>query len=83
MSNNKQQTAVDLYRIKISILTTDLFNEKISGNQFRTLEREAYEQAKAMHKEEIEQTYQKGYNDADFSYYDPEQYYNETYGGNK
>ena len=53
MTNNKQQTAVDLYRIKINSLTMDLFNRKISGEQFLTLEREACEQAKEMHKEEM------------------------------
>jgi len=43
---------------------------------------EVIEQAKAMHKEEIEKTYVKGYEDKDFSYFEPEQYYNETFGGN-
>ena len=52
MTNNKQQTAVGLYRIKISSLTSDLFKEKISGEQFRTLEKEAYEQAKEKDKEQ-------------------------------
>ena len=52
MTNNKQQTAVDLYRIKINSLTMDLFNRKISGEQFLTLEREACEQAKEMDKQE-------------------------------
>jgi hypothetical protein len=84
MSNNKQQTAVDLYRIKISILTTDLFNEKISGNQFRTLERVAYEQAKEMEKERIINAWKAG-----DGKYDKvadklaEQYYEQTYGGGK
>jgi adenylate kinase len=53
MTNNKQQTAVEWYRIKISSLTSDLFKEKISGEQFRNLEKEAYEQAKEMEKEII------------------------------
>lgn len=59
MTNNKQQTAVDLYRIKISILTTDLFNGKISGQQFLTLEREYFEQAKEMDKEQTAVEIQK------------------------
>ncbi len=81
--DNKQQTAVDLYRIKISILTTDLFNEKISGNQFCTFEREAYEQAKKLEKEIIIDAHYEGQCDETEGY--PleisEQYYNETYGG--
>lgn len=38
---------------------------------------------KAMHKEEIKKAYLKGYEDKDFSYFDPKQYYELTYGGNK
>jgi hypothetical protein len=81
--NNKQSSSIDFYRSCIIKITADGVSKRITGEQWDLLERKAYEQAKAMHKEEIEQTYQKGYNDADFSYYDPEQYYNETYGGNK
>ena len=47
-------------------------------------------EAKAMHKEEIEQAFYEGnhnsvdyFNMDDFSIKDYEQYYNETYGGNK
>ena len=83
MTNNKQQTAVDLYRIKINSLTMDLFNRKISGEQFLTLEREYFEQAKEMEKERIINAWKAG-----DGKYDKvadnlaEQYYNETYGGN-
>jgi hypothetical protein len=56
MTNNKQQTAVDLYRIKINSLTMDLFNRKISGEQFLTLEREYFERAKEMEKAQSEVT---------------------------
>ena len=52
--------------------------QHISKSQIFT---DIIEQAKAMHKEEIEKTYIKGYEDKDFSYFDPEQYYNETFGG--
>jgi len=72
MSNNKQSSVDWLWSVVEPSLTyaqKHFFSNVI-------------EQAKAMHKDEIEQTYQKGYNDADFSYYDPEQYYNETFGGN-
>jgi hypothetical protein len=75
MSNNKQSS--------VEWLVKEL-NQKIDYIPMRQWDeiKEVIEQAKAMHKEEIEQAYQKGYNDADFSYYDPEHYYNETYGGN-
>jgi len=85
MVNNKQQAAVEWYRIKISSLTSDLFKQKISGEQFRTLEKEAYEQAKEMEKERIETAYNKGtvygidYPESALPI-TGEQYYNETYG---
>jgi len=86
MTNNKQQTAVEWYRIKISSLTNDLFKEKISGEQFRTLEKEAYEQAKEMEWDQINNAYLQGFNDNDcnphedtFNLY----YYEQTYGGNE
>jgi hypothetical protein len=72
MSNNKQnsvQWLIEKYTIVCGLGSKELMKEHI-------------DRAKAMHKEEIRQTYQKGYNDADFSYYEPEQYYNETFGGN-
>jgi hypothetical protein len=72
MSNNKQnsvQWLIEKYTIVCGLGSKELMKEHI-------------DRAKAMHKEEIRQTYQKGYNDADFSYYEPEHYYNETYGGN-
>ena len=67
MSNNKQ-SSIDW-----------LYNKMYEHRGNITIEE--YEQAKAMHKEEIEKTYIKGYEDKDFSYFDPEQYYNETFGG--
>ena len=71
MSNNKQSSVEWLFYkfISCSLKVSDIF--------------ELLEQAKAMHKEEIEKTYIKGYEDKDFSYFDPEQYYNETFGGEK
>jgi hypothetical protein len=67
MSNNKQSSVEWLYN--------KMYEHR--GN----ITIEEFEQAKAMHKEEIRQTYEKGYNDADFSYYEPEHYYTETFGG--
>jgi hypothetical protein len=88
MTNNKQQTAVDLYRIKINSLTMDLFNRKISGEQFLTLEREYFERAKEMEKERMIGFTNKYINselwvncNAIESDSTVEQYYQQTYGG--
>ena len=43
---------------------------------------EAVEQAKAMHKKEITDSYDDGYSDSDNGNIINKQYYNETYGGN-
>jgi len=83
MSNNKQSS--------VSMLIAEIQRRvAIIQSEPQTMARELMidnlsvdlEQYEAMHKEEIEEAYQKGYNDADFSYYEPEQYYAETFGGN-
>jgi uncharacterized protein YprB with RNaseH-like and TPR domain len=68
--SNKQQTAVD------KLIEIYWNNEGIV-----TLKN--LEQAKEMEKEIIVNSYSKGYHDKDFSYFDFETFYNETYGGNK
>ena len=73
MSNNKQSSVEWL----VEQIKKDI-NLRLRGFDID----KALEQAKAMHKEEIEKTYIKGYEDKDFSYFDFEQYYNETFGGN-
>jgi hypothetical protein len=42
-----------------------------------------FEQAKEMEKEEIIKSYEEGHFHLELDSYNPEQYYNETYGGNK
>lgn len=81
MSNNKQQTAVDLYRIKINSLTMDLFNRKISGEQFLTLEREYFEQAKERGKEQKLNMFNFGRQYQVTGEGTFKQIYQETYGG--
>jgi hypothetical protein len=87
VTNNKQQTAVDLYRVKINSLTMDLFNRKISGEQFLTLEREYFERAKEMEKEQAIKfalCYAFGqYNVSEDLKTHIEKFYQQTYGGNK
>ena len=70
MSNNKQSSVewLGLYIKGISTLNTD----------------EIIEQAKAMHKEEIINAHTIGYviGGGNGYIHEPEQYYNETFGGN-
>ena len=86
MSNNKQ-SSVDFYRSRIIQLTADGVTKRITGEQWDLLERKSYEQAKAMHKEEIIDSYGVGCHFEStrlIGYHDKaEQYYNETFGGNK
>jgi hypothetical protein len=80
MSNKKQSSVEWLYeRLERMIPRTTLYN--IDKKQF-------LEQAKAMHKEEIEVAYIQSMKDnmiapLDFEVYKPEgeEYYNETFGG--
>jgi len=67
MSNNKQ-TAVDY-------LVEQLFPKALSAEQYYHIE-----QAKAMHKEEIENSYD--YMRCIGSFTNGKEYYNETFGGN-
>ena len=76
MSNNKQ-SSVEWYQKEMLKIMRDAVTKKITGNQWNVLEQKAFEQAKAMHKEEIMQ-----------AHYAPQygcfskEYYNETFGGN-
>ena len=69
MSNNKQQTAVEY-------LVEQLFPKALSAEQYYHIE-----QAKAMHKEEIEDAYMS--NSMIRTRSKAKNYYNETFGGNK
>ena len=79
MSNNKQ-TAVEW----LSNQAYNLF-EQYSEGKFDRIElnkrmRDVTHQSELMHYTEIKNAYRKGYEDKDFSYFDPENYYNEEYG---
>ncbi len=65
-----KQTAVEWLIKKI---------ENKNGKEFSSYYNEFIEQAKAMHKEEILIAYDNGW---EAGSYNPEQYYNETYGKN-
>ena len=78
MSKNKQ-SSVEFFLYEMFSLLGEFENKALPSYKIMDL----FEQAKAMHKEEMKQTYFDGWHrnignrDEDF-----EQYYNETYGGN-
>jgi hypothetical protein len=79
MSNNKQQTAVEWFAQESWKLRVELEGGKISLGEYANKYYQLKEQAKEMEKEQILKAYDAG--DAD-RVYQPQQYYNETYGGN-
>jgi hypothetical protein len=82
----KQQTALDYYSKQIGKLTADLVTGRITGKQFVMLEIKLLEKAKEMQKQQSINDFVAG-NKLEF--YDgtekecAEQYYEQTYGGNK
>ena len=68
----------------ISCITEDQMVKAKSLNEWL----EVFEQAKAMHKEEVKESYREGRSDQQsarnqsFYHRNSEQYYNETFGGN-
>jgi hypothetical protein len=79
MTNNKQQTAVEWYIIKRDEIEMKIRLMQICANQYEQELIKADEQAKALHKQEIINSFFEGaYGGDNIS---GEQYYNETYGG--
>ena len=83
MTNNKQQTAVDIIyqgmsdKIVMQDVNKALICIHISHDDFIKL----HKQAKEMEKEQIISTYKEGHYHLELDAFNPEQYYNETYGG--
>jgi hypothetical protein len=81
MTNNKQQTAVDLFAEKTFNLIELMKRKWVNQEEFLDGMLKARNEAKEMHKEQIENAYDdaimKGRQE------DGEQYYNETYGDGK
>jgi hypothetical protein len=77
MTNNKQQTAINWLESKFIELESTI---GVHGKIY-----ELIEQAKEMEKEQIVEAVNKGWNyhEDGFVSWMGEQYYNETYGGNK
>ena len=70
MSNNKQSSSIEwLVSVVQSCIAPDYIPQEI------------VEQAKAMHKQEITESWSNGYDEEDRATSSPLKYYNETYGG--
>jgi hypothetical protein len=84
MTNNKQQTAVEWQHIELMRINFEYATSKITPREFQEQTKYIFEQAKAMHKEEIIDAANKLlYHNTGPGNTAAEQYYNETYGGNK
>jgi hypothetical protein len=84
MSNKKKQNSIDWLVEELRKYIEEPWKYVPKGGKEAIVE-----QAKAMHKEEIETAFEQGENNS-VDYFNPEsrikeseQYYNETYGGNK
>ena len=85
--SDKQQTAVEWLAEQMEILHYDYFTEHISKDEKNQRLKQLKAQAKEMEKEQIIKAHGIKF-DYSYSQIDPkkitgEQYYNETYGGNK
>ena len=83
MTNNKQQTAVDLFAEKTFNLIELMKSRYVNQEEFLDGMLKARNEAKAMHKEEITQAWKKG--DGQFDKVSDKmslEYYEKTYGGN-
>jgi hypothetical protein len=84
MTNNKQQTAVEWFHQKTWALKIQLEKGEISIGEYASTYATLYEQAKEMEKEQMCKFAYKCHNHYKvYGDFNIEQYYNETYGGNK
>jgi len=87
MTNNKQQTAIDIYAVELLKILGKTLVINLTTEQTNKMHR-LFIEAKKMEKEKIETAYNKGtvhgidYPESTLPL-TGEQYYNETYGGNK
>jgi hypothetical protein len=88
MTNNKQQTAVELFAERTFNLIELMKRKWVNQEKFLDGMLKARNEAKEMEKEQMKGMYVEGsfakmrYYDG-LEYIDADQYYNETYGGNK
>jgi len=83
MSNETKQTAVEWLFQETLGITLQLTNKRISHRNWELQMVKLHEQAKEMEKEQIKNAFNIGFKDIGLSFLNGEQYYNETYGGNK
>jgi hypothetical protein len=88
MSNNKQQTAVEWFSQRAYELFEQYSEGKFDRITLNKLMLEATDKAKEMEKKQIENAYQAGQDNVDYTACLVDEdglknYYNETYGGNK
>jgi len=86
MTNNKQQTAVEWSVEKLASLTFDYMAGFISKREYDQLSKGVIRQAKEMERQQRMSDFTMGITNAkelNLTPKDAEQYYNETYGGNK
>ena len=85
MTNNKQQTAVEFYLDKVFDIMGDVILDKLSIEQITKIH-DLSKQAKAIDKGQRQHAFEQSRLNNKFvglKYESFEQYYNETYGGNK
>ena len=90
MTNNKQQTAVEWLAEQMEILHYDYWAEHISKDEKNQRLKQLKEQAKEMEKEQHATTWDNSMDKLNArggnivrAYVDFDDYYNETFGGNK
>jgi hypothetical protein len=85
MSNNKQ-SSIEYFKTQIVDIVEDYKDGIITLNEYIIHINSTFEQAKAMHKEEmfeyIKQKYCIGHRSLEFHRLEFDKYYNETFGGN-
>ena len=81
MINETKQTAVQWYAERLYDLEMAYNQGVIKTNTYIKGRREAVEQAKEIEKEQIIDAFEDG--QSELSLKDKDEYYNETYGGNK
>jgi hypothetical protein len=79
--DNKQQTAVEWFSVRRDVLEIEVRLGKLSPIEYAEELTKAEQQAKEMEKEQIISTYKEGHYHLELDSFNPEKYYNETYGG--
>ena len=85
MKNEIKQSSVEYYAKQLEILADKVFKIGLTLDEFRIKKHELFEQAKEMEKQQRMSDFTMGITNANRmeETKDAEQWYNETYGGNK